>query len=260
MLFTPLRKAVIAGAGVLAVGAAAGVSVHSATSATLTASTSPSASTPTTSPRADVPDGRECHRGPALGAGKQVLSIAASVTKQTEQQILDQLRAGKTLNEIAGSNAATVEQQALDQLKANLDKKVAAGKLDATREKTMLDKARAALDKAMAANLSSKIPAAGTVCLPGGLFGTVVKVTAQKTGLTEQQVLDQLKAGKSIDDIAGGKAADIKATVLQMEQQKAASQLDTIMGHAGLPTPHQGGGKTHGGGAAPSPAPSPSGS
>jgi hypothetical protein len=258
MLFTPLRRAVIAGAGLVALGAGTGVGVHSAMTATLTASTGPSTGSAATTPSSTA-DPTVCRpeRGARLGAAEQVLSIAATVTGQTQQQILDQLRTGKTLNQIAGSNAATIEQQAMDKLKAALDKKVGAGKLDAAHEQTMLDKAKTALDKAMSADLSSKIPAAGAACTPRGLLGTVVKVTADKTGLTVQQVLDQLKAGKSIDDIAGSKAADVKATVLQMQQQKLGSELDTIMGHSGLPTPKLGQGHGHSG-PKPSPSASPS--
>jgi hypothetical protein len=246
MLFTPLRKAVIAGAGVLALGAAVGVSTHSGASlATLTATTA----TPGASPAAS-PDANQCRpHGPALGAAQQVLAIAAGATGLTEQQILDQLRTGKTLNQIAGSKAASIQQQAVDKLKAALDKRVAAGKLDAAREQTMLDQAKVALDKAMAADLSSKIPPAGAApCPPRGLLGVVVKVTAEKTGLTEQAVLDQLNAGKSIDQIAGSKAADVKAAVLQQEQQKLSTELDTLMGRSGLPAPKFGQGRGHGGG------------
>src|SRR5258708_694544 len=253
MLFSPLRKAVIAGAGVLALAAAAGVTVHATTGggtpATLTASTA------TPAPKADKPDGNACRPAGELGAARQVLGITASVTGQTEQQILDQLRAGKSLNDIAGSNAATVEQQSLAKRKPALDKRVAAGKLDATREQTMLDKAKTALDKAMAANLSSRIPAAGATCdaKPHGLLQTLIKVTADKTGLTQDQVLQDLKNGQSIDQIAGSKAADIKATVLQMEQDKASKALDNLMQRNGLPTPKA---HTHkGGGLTPSPSP-----
>jgi hypothetical protein len=258
MLFTPLRKAVIAGAGLVALGAGTGVGVHSAMTATLASASSPSTNTAATSPStATTPDPKACRpeRGGKLGAAGQVLSIAATVTGQTQQQILDQLKAGKTLNQIAGSNAASIEQQAIDKLKAALDKKVAAGKLDATREQTMLDKARTALDKAMSSDLSSKIPAAGAACAPRGLLGTLVKVTADKTGLTGTQVLDQLKTGKSIDQIAGSKAADVRATVLQMEQQKLSSELDNLMGRSGLPGPKAGHGH---GGAKPNASPSPS--
>jgi hypothetical protein len=121
---------------------------------------------------------------------------------------------------------------------------VSSGKLTAAQEQTMLAKARTALDTAMSSDLSGKLPpaGAGAACTPGGLLGTLIKVTADKTGLTVQQVMDQLKAGKSIDQIAGSKAADIKATVLQMQQQKESSALDNLMGRTGLQGPGAGGG------------------
>jgi hypothetical protein len=266
MLFTPLRKALIAGAGLFAVGVGAGVTVHSAT-----AGTTLTAATATPSPSAAPGSGGNVCR-PAkvlrLGAARQVLSIAASVTGQTEQQITDQLRAGKTLNQVAGSKASTVETQALAKLKTALDGRVSSGKLSAAQEQTMLDKAKTELDKAMASDLSGKLPPAGTAagCTPGGLVGTLIKVTADKTGLTVQQVMDQLRAGKSIDQIAGSKAAEIKATVLQMQQQKDSSALDNLMGRSGLQGPGKGfrfGALGHGRGHGPngpqrSPSPTPS--
>jgi hypothetical protein len=242
MLFTPLRKALIAGAGLFAVGVGAGVTVHSAT-----AGTTLTAATATPSPSASPGGGDNvCRPAKALrlGAARQVLSIAASVTGQTEQQITDQLRAGKTLNQVAGSKASTVETQALAKLKTALDGRVSSGKLSAAQEQTMLDKAKTELDKAMASDLSGKLPPAGAAagCTPGGgLVGTLIKVTADKTGLTVQQVMDQLRAGKSIDQIAGSKAAEIKATVLQMQQQKDSSALDNLMGRTGLKGPGGGG-------------------
>ncbi len=233
MIFTPLRKAVIAGAGVLAVGAAGGVAVHAATSPGSTgASLTATSASPT-----PAPSGKTCVPAPALGIAKQVLSIAAKDTGLTQQQILDQLRPGKTFDEIAGSKAQTVEQDLLAQLKARLDKQVSSGKLTQDRENTMLDKAKSAIEKAMSSNLSSRIPASDSVhaCRgrDKGLLKTLISVTAQKTGLSEQQVMQDLRNGQSIDQIAGSKAAEIKAAVLQQMQQAWSSRLDQIMSHSG---------------------------
>lgn len=237
MLFTPLRKALIAGAGIVAAGVATGVAVaHTVAPSTAALAASTSAATPSASPGASNTC-RPALRGPALGAAKQVLDIAATDLGQTRQQILDQLRSGKTLDQIAGSKASTIENDALAKLKAALDKRVADGKLSSSQETTMLSKARAALDKAMSSDLSGKLPpAAGSGdCVPGnGVLGILIKVTAQQTGMTTQQVMDALKSGKSIDQIAGDKAAAIKAAVLQQLQQRESSALDNLMGRSGL--------------------------
>ena len=240
MLFSPLRKAVIAGAGMLAIGAAGGVAVHAA-------STASPATTPTaTSSASPAPDhARDCKlRARLRGAAEQVLQITASVTGLTHDQVLDQLRAGRTLDQIAGSKASTIEQQSLAKLKDRLDRAVQSGRITADRENTMLDKARSMLEKLMSTDLSGRIPGAGSMgaksaaCGLNGarrtLLHDVVTVTAQKTGLSEQQVLDQLRAGRSIDDITGPKAAEIKAAVLQMEDQRLGSLLDKLMSHQGL--------------------------
>jgi len=235
MIFTPLRKAVIAGAGMLAIGAAGGVAVRAATSSP---SSTPTAATASPSP--GTGSGRQCAPAPLLGAARQVLSIAAGVTGQSQQQILDQLRQGRTLDQIAGDKASTIEQQALAKLKTRLDRAVSSGKLTSSQESSMLDKARAGLEKAMSSDLSKDIPAGGSMPKAcgrhlgrNGLLAMLVKVTAQKTGLSEQQVLQDLRNGQSIDQIAGSKAADIKATVLQMEEQRLPGLLDKLMSHSG---------------------------
>jgi hypothetical protein len=259
MIFTPLRKAVIAGAGMLAIGAAGGVAVHAATAGSPSAT--PTAATASPSPSGD----RDCAPKPLLGAARQVLDIAASVTGLSRDQILDQLRQGRTLDQIAGDKASTIESQALAKLRAALDKRVSSGKLTAAREATMLDQAKAALEKAMSANLSAFIPADGAMPRAcgrrgGGLLATLIKVTAQKTGLSEQQVMQDLRNGESIDQIAGSKAADIKATVLQMEQQRMSGLLDKLMSHSGGMSGrgHRGGdggfGQLFGGGSSATPA------
>jgi len=269
MIFTPLRKAVIAGAGMLAIGAAGGVAVHAATSGS-PSSASLTASTSSPSPNASQ---KNCVPAPALGIAKQVLGIAAKDTGLTQQQILDQLRAGKTFDQIAGGKAQTVENDLLAALKTRLDKAVSSGKLTQDRETSMLDKARTAIEKAMSSNLSSKIPAGGTpqACGRGrgGLkvLQTLISVTAQQTGLSKQQVMQDLRNGESIDQIAGSKAAAIKAAVLQQLQQDLSSQLDQIMSHSGdmgmgrmggglFGSGLRGGHGFRGGSAQPSPSPS----
>ena len=245
MMFTPLRKAVIAGGSVLALGAAGGVAVHAAvsggsTNAALTATTA----SPTPSPSGSAKDhSKTCAPAGAMGMVHQVLSIAEKDTGLTEQQILDQLRAGKTFDEIAGSKAQTVENDLLAALKTRLDKAVSNGKLTSDRETTMLDKAKTAIEKAMSSNLSSRIPASGNLqpcaggrhgdAFGGKVFKTLISVTAQQTGLTEEQVRQDLRNGQSIDQIAGHEAAAIKAAVLAQLQKDFSSELDKIMSHNG---------------------------
>jgi uncharacterized protein (DUF433 family) len=234
MIFTPLRKAIIAGASVIALGAAGGVAVHAAVSGGSTAA-SLTAGAPSSTPGSSS---ATCVPAPALGIAKQVLAIAVKDTGLTKQQILDQLRAGKTFDQIAGSKAQTVENDLLAALKARLDKAVSNGKLTQDRETAMLAKAKTAIEKAMSSNLSSRIPANGSLqpCSRKGgmnLLRTLITVTAQQTGLTQQQVMQDLRNGESIDQIAGSKAAAIKAAVLQQLEQDLSSQLDQVMSQSG---------------------------
>ena len=241
MMFTPLRKAIIAGGSVLALGAASGVAVHAAMSSGSTGA-SLTATTPSPTPSPSGKHAKTCEPALGFGIAKQVLAIATKDTGLTQQQILDQLRAGRTFDQIAGSKALTVENDLLAALKARLDKAVSGGKLTSDRETAMLAKAKTAIEKAMSSNLSSRIPANGVLrsCGRGGhgefggrVLKTLISVTAQQTGLTEQQVMQDLRNGQSIDQIAGSKAAAIKAAVLAQLQKDFSSQLDQIMSHSG---------------------------
>lgn len=241
MILSPFRTAVIAGASCLAVGAAGGVAVHAATSG---GSTNASLTATSPSPSAS-PNAKTCVPGHELGVAHQVLAIAVKDTGLTQQQILDQLRAGTTFDQIAGSKAQTVENDVLAALKTHFDQAVSSGRMTSDRETAALAKAKTAIEKAMSSNLSSRIPANGE--LPacgkgegrhhhgdgGKLLETLISVTAQQTGLTEQQVMQDLRNGQSIDQIAGSKAAAIKAAVLQQLQKDLSSELDEIMAHSG---------------------------
>ena len=54
----------------------------------------------------------------------------------------------------------------------------------------------------------------------------LVEATAKATGQTVKQVRDQLRAGKSLDDIAGTKATGIKATVEQDVKTRVEKAVD----------------------------------
>jgi hypothetical protein len=58
----------------------------------------------------------------------------------------------------------------------------------------------------------------------------LVQATAEQTGLTPQQVMEQLAGGKTIVDIAGAKAPAVKAAALTYVQQQLAQQLAQISG------------------------------
>jgi hypothetical protein len=225
----------------LAVGAAGGVAVHAAIaspSATFTASTA------TPSPSNHAGGGRECLPPKLMSIANKVLDVAAGVTGQSRDQILAQLRAGKTLDQIAGDKASAIESQVLATLKSRLDERVGAGRLSADAETKLLAAAKTALEKAMSSDLSSRIPAAGAgraACGPRaerGLMRTLVKVTAEKTGLSEQQVRQELRDGKSIDQIAGDKAQAVKDEVMKIEQQRMSTLLDRLMSRTGRSDGH----------------------
>jgi hypothetical protein len=60
----------------------------------------------------------------------------------------------------------------------------------------------------------------GLAAIAGRVRHALIEVTAQQTGLSVDQVKADLKAGKSIDEIAGGKHADVENAALALLKQK----------------------------------------
>ena len=267
----PLLRRAVLGGGALVVSAVLAATIVPAVAASPTASPSPSAAAP-----------GQGHRpgGPAMVAVRALIQITAKDTGQTPQQVQQALQSGKSIDDIAGSKAPQIKTDALAALKTALDKRVAAGKLTSSQETTILAAAPAMLDKAMASHDLDRMGGPGDARGMRAVFGTLVKTTATDTGQTPEQVTQALRGGKSIDDIAGSKAAQVKSDTLAglktrldkavaagrmtSDQETAllngaAAYLDTIMAsHDAIPAMPPGGGRHHGGpGAPPAPTPTP---
>jgi len=167
-----------------------------------------------------------------LGVALEALEVVSRDTGLNRDQILEQLRQGKSIDQVAGAKASQVEQDLLAALSQRLDKAVSKGRITADQKAAMLAREKSRLDSLLSQNLADRIPSAGHLAGCGhGLLGDLIRVTAQQTGLSVDQVYAQLKAGKTIDQIAGGKAAAIKAQVLQDQEAQLSQMLDRLMSH-----------------------------
>lgn len=173
------------------------------------------------------PDGRQRIGAAALAAS--LIRATADVTGLTPQQVVEQLGAGKTLTQIArdnGQSEADVIAAARARVDERLDQAVANGRITQQQADRLLQ----AFD-ANAANvmndprLGKKIEWARRAPVAVSL----VKVTADLTGLTPQQVVEQLRAGKTIAQIAadnGKTADDIMAEMRKRGQERLDQALE----------------------------------
>jgi hypothetical protein len=171
--------------------------------------------------------------GPKQGVGHRpvlgMLEAAATYLDVTPQALREQLRSGKSLAQVAEARGKSVQglvDAVVAGAKARLDAAVAAGKAPAEKAAQLLAnlKARVAAlvartGPARAASPDNGRPAAR------GLFG----VAAAYLGLTPQALFAQLRAGKSLAQVAQaqGKAVDgLKQAILGAVKARLDTAVD----------------------------------
>jgi len=157
-----------------------------------------------------------------------LIRATADVTGLTPQQVIEQLNTGKSLTQIAADNGKTEQDVvAVSRTRLNswLDQLVANGRISRERADEVLKAFDENTSKVMNdQQLGKKIEWARRVPVAVGL----VHVTADMTGLTPQQVTEQLRAGKSIAQIAsehGTSADDILAELRKRGQERLDQAL-----------------------------------
>jgi uncharacterized protein (DUF433 family) len=158
------------------------------------------------------------HGGPGTGGqagfglgrgGGDLVSATASVTGLTVRDVMTQLQAGKTLEQVAigqGKTADDVIASARTTLQASLKQAVTDGKFTQAQADTVLQKFDATARQRMSATFRGGSGYGGF----GHGGGELVSATASLTGLTVQDVMTQLQAGKTLEQVAvsKGKTAD----------------------------------------------------
>jgi hypothetical protein len=146
--------------------------------------------------------------GVGIGVG---VAPAASYLGLSQGDLLSQLRAGKTLAQIAGATSGKSVDGLVDALgaaaKTKLDAAVKAGKLTDAQEQAVLQKTRSAVTNLVN---GARRPLPGGIGL-GRPFGVELSAAASYLGLSQSDLLSQLRAGKTLAQIAGatsGKSVD----------------------------------------------------
>jgi hypothetical protein len=152
-------------------------------------------------------------RGRVGGLHGDVLGAAATYLGLTRQQLVDQLAAGKSLAQVAaaqsGKTVDGLKAAIKGEAKADVDADVAAGRVSAAERDAFL----AALD----ARIDELVARTG---FPGGRGGPgfghghhgapfAGAAVATYLGLTEAQLAEQLRAGKSLAEIAAAQGKTV---------------------------------------------------
>jgi hypothetical protein len=191
------------------------------------------------------PDARP---GP-LGA---MVSAASTYLGLSSDQIGQELKSGKTLADVAseqGKSVAGLEQAVIGAAKTALDQSVAAGDITATEEQHVLDQLNAQLDDFVngRGGLSITVGSDGTaihVAAPGSGSAPVLKgpymTAAGYLGLSTDQLVQELQAGKSLADVAAeqGKSVDgLKEALIQAMTADIQQAVDGLVSQKGLGGP-----------------------
>ncbi len=162
-------------------------------------------------------------------AGMPGPAAIASYLGLTPAQLREQLGSGKTLAQIAvaqGKTVAGLEDAIYTDVQAHLDRAVASGKMTTVQEQVLLTQLKAHLDDIV----NHAFPAAGPGKHARPAFAAAV---ASYLGLTPAQLRVQLRAGKSLAQIAKaqGKSVDgLKTAILagvkaRLDKAVSAGQL-----------------------------------
>jgi hypothetical protein len=173
-----------------------------------------------------------------------LIKATASETGLSGTEVVTQLKAGKSLAQIAqgkGKSADTIIANVRTKLKQQLDKAVTNKKLTQAQADAKL----AEFDKNAATTmqdtaLGQTIQQHQEQRQKMATAGLLIKATADVTGLSAKDVRTELKAGKSLAQIAQSKgktSADVLAKakeLLQSRQQNLLNGADTLINQTGL--------------------------
>ncbi len=160
-----------------------------------------------------------------------LLPAAAAYLGVTPVALRTELRSGKSLAQIAtakGKSVDGLETALVAAIKTKVDAARAAGKLDAARADRLLQRAPQLVERLVNAKPRTRAPRAKAA--PGGLL----KAAATYLGVTNAQLVTDLRAGKSLAQVATakGKSVDgleqalLAALKQQVDAAVAAGKLD----------------------------------
>src|SRR6059058_6654422 len=175
-----------------------------------------SAPTTTVAPdRGAMPHGdRHFGRGPGFAPGAEAAVVAKAIGI-SEADLRDQLRSGKTIAEVAKAKGVDV-QKVIDALVADVNRRI-----DQAVTDKRITAERAASIKAGLKDRITRLVNEG-LCFkghegfgrrPGFAPGAEAAVVAKAIGISEADLRDQLRSGKTIAEVAKAKGVDVQKVI-----------------------------------------------
>ena len=155
-----------------------------------------------------------------------LLPAAAAYLELTPVALRKELRSGKSLAQVATAKGKSVDglkSALVAAIKTKVDAARAAGKLDATRATRLLDRAPRLVERMV--NAKPRARAQRAKAARGGLL----KAAATYLGVTNAQLVTELRAGKSLAQVATAKSRSVdglKQALLAALKQKVDAAVD----------------------------------
>ena len=155
-----------------------------------------------------------------------LLPAAAAYLELTPVALRKELRSGKSLAQVATAKGKSVDglkSALVAAIKTKVDAARAAGKLDATRAARLLDRAPRLVERMV--NAKPRARAQRAKAARGGLL----KAAATYLGVTNAQLVTELRAGKSLAQVATAKSKSVdglKQALLAALKQKVDAAVD----------------------------------
>jgi hypothetical protein len=160
-----------------------------------------------------------------------LLPVAAAYVDLTPVALRSELRSGKSLAQVATANGKSVDglkSALLSALRTKVQAAKAAGKIDAARADRLLQRAPQLVDRIVDATLRARTTRVR------GTRGGLLKAAATYLSVTKAQLATELRAGKSLAQVATAKNKSVdglKQALLAALKQKvdaaaAAGRLD----------------------------------
>jgi hypothetical protein len=169
------------------------------------------------------------------------LEAAAVYLGLSEEQLAHELEGGKSLAEVATARGKSVDglkQALLDAAKSGLDRAVADGHLTADEAQAILSKLRAAVDDLVNGKGGIRVRIEANGAGPHIALGEPFKTAADYLGLSVDELTQELRAGKSLAEIAsehGKSVSGLKQALIQAATADLDKAVDSLVHQKGLP-------------------------
>ncbi len=174
-------------------------------------------------------------QGNGKGVGKNavqaVMDAVTQVTGLTNTDVLKELADGKSLNDIITehkADPAAVKAAAKVTLTADINKAVTDGKLTQVQADKLIANLDTALDKALSRTFPNLKGSAKATLLKANAVGILFDETAKETKLSKRDLLQELRDGKTLAQVATAHSVDPKA-IVDASVQQATKRLNVLV-------------------------------